>query len=141
MEFNELLEDLLGVLEERKIEAGLRRNQKWALCFDGATAHGDAASVIGNRAEIWPQPAHSPDMNKPIEHVHAQLDDLMHKWMREMRKQTPPVRLNPDLCKAQATSLFYQLPAEKIEADVKSLWETYRAIDAADGKYVAARLS
>lgn len=136
-----LLEELLQVLEEKKTEVGLRRTQKWALCFDNAKVHGAAATVIHNRADIWPQPPHSPDMNKAIEHVHAQLDDKMHSWMRKMRRESPSVTLTPDLCKAQVKSFFYQLPPVKIGQDVKTLKETYRAIVAAGGKYVAADLS
>jgi hypothetical protein len=140
-EFGNFVAKVLDVLDARRAEAGLRRGEQFILCWDNAAVHKDAAAVVGDRAQRWPQPAHSPDMNKPIEHVHGILDAHMHKWLAHMRATQADTRLTPDMCKAELLRAFNALPTTSIKADVQSLADTWQAIIAASGDYVSAELS
>jgi hypothetical protein len=97
--------------------------------------------VLHNRALVWPQATHSPDTNKPIEHVHAQLDTKMHKWLRAQRMQHPAPRITPDDCIAELHRAFAALSTSSIQADVATLPDTWKAIVDNEGGYVAGRFS
>lgn len=140
-EFNVFLRELLVLLESKKIELGMRRNDKFHLVLDNATVHAEAAAVAGNKADLWPQPPHSPDCNKPIEHVHGRLDAHMHHWLRQQRVNNPGGRITVEHCKAELQLGFSSIPASCIKADVESLPATWEAIIANHGGYVAAELS
>lgn len=134
-EFNDMLKRLLHVMESKKSEHREMRGKQWYLSYDAASIHGDAAQVIGNRAQIWPMPPHSPDCNKPIEHIHAQMDLWAHKLMRELEAKTPRSKLTATEAMDQATTHFHSLPADAINDDIMSLVETWNAIIAHDGGY------
>jgi hypothetical protein len=140
-EFNDYLTSLLQELERRRGEAGLRRGEKWILCFDNARVHSHAAEVMGNRAERWPQPPHSPDMQKVIEHVHGQLDKSMHTWLRKQRKTDPRAHITPAACQQEVQAAFNRLKADSILRDVNTLPDTWQAIVAAGGSYVSPELN
>lgn len=140
-EANDIVKELLAVLSDKKIELGLKRTDKFWLCFDHASVHNEVVQVVGNKVNIWPQPAHSPDCNKPIEHVHAQVDAGAHAWLLEQRQQDPTHRITVEECKAQVQQVFYSIPTSSIRADVKSLPSTWDAIIANHGGFVAGKLS
>lgn len=140
-EFNEIMEELLQKLEERRQEAGLARTDCWFICFDQATAHTGADAVLADRALLWLQAPHSPDTNKPIEHVHAQLDSHMHKWLRTQRTQHAGTRITVAACMQELQRAFAALSTSSIAADVHTLPETWKAIVDNEGGYVAGRFS
>lgn len=131
----------MDALDARKGEARLRRGERFTLCFDNAGVHKAAEAVMRGRAQRCPQPAHSPDMNKPIEHVHGTLQGHMHKWLLDMRTDHPGTKITPNMCKAELQRAFQALATTSIRADVESLEDTWEAIIAAGGGYVSAALS
>lgn len=140
-EADDIVKRLLHVLSERKIEAGLRRNDKWYICFDHASVHNNVASLLGRNAELWPQPAHSPDFNKPIEHVHSQVDAAVKGWLKQQRQQNPQHRITPAESMQQVEDAFYRISTTSIKADIESLPNTWQAVVANGGGYVARDLS
>jgi hypothetical protein len=100
-----------------------------------------AHEVLEGRAMIWHQAAHSPDTNKPIEHVHAQLDSHMHRWLRCQRTQHAGTRITVAACMQELERAFAALPTSSIAADVATLPETWKAIVDNEGGYVAGRFS
>lgn len=132
---------MLEVVEARKIDAGLARNERWIFAFDNARVHSNAGNVMDNRVGKWPQPAHSPDMQKVIEHVHGQLDQHMQAWLKQQRAHNPRARVELDACKQELVSAFNNLSTAAIKRDVDSLPDTWQAIKAAGGCYVAPELS
>lgn len=129
------------MLEAKKIELRMPHNTKFHLVLDHATVHDEAAAVAGSRADLWPQAPHSPDTNKPIEHIHGQLDAQMHSWLVYQRLTYPHHRITVDMCKAELQRAFAAIPTSSIKADVESLPATWEAIIANHGAYVAPELS
>jgi len=129
------------VLDSKRTELGMRRHDKFHLVLDNATVHAEAAAIAGNRADLWPHPPHSPDCNKPVEHVHGQLDAHMHHWLTQQRLNNPHTRITVAHCKAELDRAFASIPTSSIKADVESLPATWDAIIANHGGYVAAELS
>lgn len=141
VEFNELLADLKRVLESKRREARLRVGEQFILCLDHATAHNQATQILGQGWQLLPHPAHSPDCNKPIEHVHGQLDAKMKQWLVEIREATPNFNPTPQQCMAQATAYFNAIPTASIAADVATLPDTWQEIVNNAGEYICDRLS
>lgn len=140
-EANDIVKELLAVLSDKKIELGLKRSEKFWICLDHASVHNEMVQVVGTKARLWPQPAHSPDCNKPIEHVHAQVDAAVHDWLVEMRQQQPRHKILVEECKAKVEEVFYSIPTSSIKADVESLPSTWDAIIANGGGHVPSKLS
>lgn len=140
-EANSIVNKLLGELSAAKLKHGFRRSDKFYICYDHATVHNQIASVLGNKALIWPQPAHSPDCNKPIEHVHAQVDAGMKQWLRQRRAEVPPQRITVEQAKAECTRRFKGISVASIAKDVASLPQTWQAIVDSHGGFVPTALS
>lgn len=140
-EVNDIVKELMAVLSEKKIECGLKRTDKFWLCLDHASVHNQVIDVLGSQVKLWPQPAHSPDCNKPIEHVHAQVDAGVHAWLVEVRQQQPHHRITVAECMAKVEQVFYSIPTSSIKADVESLPSTWEAIIDNLGGYVPNKLS
>lgn len=140
-EFNLLLQDLKAVLQSRRLEAGLRRGEQYVICLDHATVHNQALQILGPGWQLLPHPAHSPDCNKPIEHVHGQLDAKMKKWLVSLREQQPGINPSVDQCMAQLVDYFNAIPAASIAADVATLPATWQEIVNQGGSYICNRLS
>lgn len=140
-EADHIVRELLKKLTEAKRAAGFKRTDKFYICFDHATVHNNIAEVLGRRAKVWPQPTHSPDCNKPIEHVHAQVDAGMKKWLRNRRQEKPARKITVEQSKVECTRLFESIPTKSIADDVASLPQTWQAIVAADGGFVPDDLS
>lgn len=101
-EANSIVKKLLRELSAAKAQHGFRRSDRFYICYDHATVHNQIAAVLGSQALIWPQPSHSPDCNKPIEHVHAQVDAGMKQWLRERRDKVPRQRITVEQAKLSA---------------------------------------
>ena len=140
-EANDIVKELLAVLSEKKAELGMKRNEKFWICLDKATVHNEVVQVVGTKANLWPQPPHSPDFNKPIEHVHAQVDAAVHAWLLESRQSQPSHKVTVEQSKAKVEEAFYNIPTSSIKADVESLPSTWEAIIANHGGFVANKLS
>lgn len=140
-EANDIVKELLAVLSDKKIELGMKRNDKFWICLDHASVHNEVVQVVGTKAKLWPQPAHSPDCNKPIEHVHAQVDAGVHGWLVGLRQQHPNQKVTPEECMAKVEQVFYGISTSSIKADVESLPKTWDAIIANQGGLVAGSLS
>jgi hypothetical protein len=140
-EFNLLLADLKAVLLSRKREAGLRRNEQFIICLDHATVHNQAEQILGPGWQLLPHPPHSPDCNKPVEHIHAQLDLKMKKWLVDLRVNHPGVDPTVEQCKSQLLSYFNAIPTTSIAADISTVPATWQEIVNQGGGYVCPRLS
>ena len=140
-EFNNIFKELVQVLQDRKVEAGLKRTEHFIICIDGATVHNEAHSLLPRGWQLLPHPPHSPECNKPIEHAHGQMDQKMHSWLLEWRDTHGNQNPTPQQCKDKCKDFFTALPASKIAADINSLPDTWRALVAAGGNYIAPNLS
>jgi hypothetical protein len=140
-EVNDIVKELLAVLSDKKAELGMKRTDKFWICLDKATVHNEVVQVVGTKAKLWPQPPHSPDCNKPIEHVHAQVDAGVHAWLLDTRQHHPSHTITVEESKAKVEEVFYSMPTSSIKADVESLPSTWEAIIANHGGFVASKLS
>lgn len=103
--------------------------------------HKEAPALLPPGWQLLPHPAHSPECNKPIEHVHGQMDQKMHKWLQDWRATRGNVDPTPQECKQQCIDFFTALPPSKIAADIDTLPATWQAIVTAGGGYIAPALS
>lgn len=140
-EFNDIFKELVQVLQTRKIAAGLGRTEHFIICLDHATVHSEAAGLLPRGWQLLPHPPHSPECNKPIEHVHGIMDEKMLSWLLEYRELHPNSNPTPQQCKDQCVDFFTALPTSSIAADINTLPQTWAAIVAAGGGYIARRLS
>lgn len=124
-EANDIVRQLLAALSAAKAQHGFKRTDKFYICYDHATVHNQVAAVLGNRALIWPQPSHSPDCNKPIEHVHAQVDDKMKRWLKQRRAEVPRRKIVVQEAMDECTRVFKNIPQASITRDVASLPKTW----------------
>jgi hypothetical protein len=109
--------------------------------LDHATVHNEAGGLLPPGWQLLPQPAHSPDCNKPIEHVHGQMDEKMHSWLLDWRATPGNGEPTPQQCVSQCRAFFEAVPTGSIAADIATLPATWQAIVAAGGAYVADALS
>lgn len=140
-EFNVIFQALVDELEGRELEAGLQRNEHFIICYDNATVHKTAHELLPTGWERLPQPAHSPECNKPIEHVHGQMDQKMHSWLAEWRRDNGDAQPTPALCKAKCEQFFRALSAQKISDDVDTLPATWQAVVSAGGDHIPPAVS
>jgi hypothetical protein len=140
-EANHIVKKLLQELSAAKAQHGFKRTDKFYICYDGASVHHQIAAVLGSKAHIWPQPSHSPDCNKPIEHVHAQVDDKMKDWLKQRRAAVPRQKIMVEEAMAECTRVFRSISQESIESDVASLPQTWQAIVDNHGGFVPDALS
>jgi hypothetical protein len=140
-EANHIVKKLLEALSAAKAQHGFKRTDKFYICYDNATVHNQLAGVLGSRALVWPQPSHSPDCNKPIEHAHAQVDAGMKQWLKQRRAQMPRGRIPVEEAKAECTRVFHSISQASIASDVASLPETWQAIVDHHGGFVPDALS
>lgn len=140
-EFNLLLADLKAVLLSRRQEAGLRRNEQFIICLDHATVHHQAEQVLGPGWQLLPHPPHSPDCNKPIEHVHGQLDAKMKQWLVSLRQNPAGVEPTVEQCKSQLVGFFNAIPTASLAADIATLPATWQEIVHNGGDYISGSLS
>jgi hypothetical protein len=136
-----MLQDLKAVLQSRRLEAGLRRNEQFILCLDHATVHNQATQILGQGWQLLPHPPHSPDCNKPIEHIHGQLDKKMKQWLVSLREQQPSVNPTVEQCQTQLLNYFNAIPTASIAADIATLPDTWQAIVNENGGYIHPNLS
>ena len=140
-EANDIVRQLLAALSAAKAQHGFKRADKFYICYDHATVHNQVAAVLGNRALIWPQPSHSPDCNKPVEHVHAQVDDKMKRWLKQRRAEVPRRKIAVPEAMDECTRVFKNIPLASIAKDVASLPQTWQAIVDNHGGFVPNDLS
>jgi len=140
-EANHIVRKLLEALSAAKAQHGFKRTDKFYICYDHATVHNQVAEVLGNRALIWPQPSHSPDCNKPVEHVHAQVDDKMKRWLKQRRAEVPRRKIAVQEAMDECTRVFKNIPQGSIARDVASLPKTWQAIVNNHGGFVPNDLS
>lgn len=137
-EVEEFVRELIKVLRQRSCEAGLKRGEDWALVFDNASVHAGLEDVCAGKVVVMHIPAHSPDFNKPIEHVWGQMDANVHAWVRQRQQQQPGARITPAQLQVQVREAFESVSKESVAADVASLHGTYDAVVAVEGAYPAA---
>lgn len=140
-EANHIVRELLKELSAAKIAAGFKRQDKFYICYDHATVHNGVADILKKKAEVWPQPTHSPDCNKPIEHVHAQVDTGMKKWLREQRTEHPHAKITVQAAKDECNRVFHSISTKSIATDVATLPKTWQAIVDSHGGFVPKDLS
>lgn len=141
LEFRRFLSELVDELQDKKRAAELGRREGFILSIDNATVHLGADGLLPAGWEVLPHPAYSPDCNKPIEHVHGQLDDLMHKWLLQWRRLHAGGNPTPAECKAQCLAYFNALSPASLAADINTLPETWQEIINVGGSYTAGKFA
>jgi hypothetical protein len=140
-EANLIVKKLLEALSAAKTLHGFKRTDKFYICYDHATVHNQVADVLGSKALVWPQPSHSPDCNKPIEHVHAQVDAKMKKWLKQRRAEMPRGKIPVPQAMDECTRVFKSISQASIASDVATLPDTWQAIVDNHGGFVPNALS
>lgn len=140
-EANHIVKQLLSEMSQAKIRAGIPRTEKFYICYDHASVHSEIAQVLGHRALIWPQPSHSPECNKPIEHIHSQVDENEKGWLKRKRAEQPRGAIAVEVAKAECTRFFKGISLESIQRDVHSLPATWDAIIASRGGFIPSAVS
>lgn len=140
-EANHIVKKLLQALSAAKTQHGFKRTDRFYICYDGASVHNQIAEVLAGKANIWPHPSHSPDCNKPIEHVHGQVDDKMKEWLKQRRAAVPRQKITVEEAMAECTRVFTNISQASIESDVASLPQTWQSIVDHHGGFVPDALS
>jgi hypothetical protein len=133
------ISDLIKLLQLRRAEAGLQPREDWAFVYDNASVHAELGCVCAGKVVVVHIPPHSPDFNKPIEHVWGQIDAHVHAWVRQRQQQQPGARITAAQLQAQVAAAFQGVSKDSVAADVASLPDTYEAVIAARGAYPPAR--
>lgn len=85
-----------------------------------------------------PLPAHSHDMHKVIEHVHAYLKQAFKRALMALSPTAP--RMQPEAYRSMLEEVFAKVvTADAVGKDVKSLRETYKRIVVLQGDYPEAQ--
>lgn len=135
-----MMRELLKVLRARRAEAGLARGEMWSVVYDNASIHAEFEELCAGQAVLHAIAPHSPDFNKPIEHVWGQMEASKAAWVEQQRGQTPPARVTPAAFRQAVQGFFDNITRESIAADVASLPATYAAVKDAGGGYPPAAL-
>lgn len=135
-----MMRELLKELRARRDEAGLQRGELWSVVFDNASIHAEFAELCAGQVVVHPIAPHSPDFNKPIEHVWGQMEASKAAWIEQQRGQQAPAAITPAAFREAVRGFFNNITRESIAADVASLPDTYAAVQAAAGGYPPAAL-
>jgi hypothetical protein len=124
-------------LHTRRYQAMLPTGVDYQLAFDNAGVHqGANLRQYGiNSSDIVDVPALSSDLQKVVEHCHANLYNAMQKWLQAPQQQSRK-KLPVEECMAQLLTTFRGMK-EQIQKDVDSLPATYQEIIDREGGYVS----
>lgn len=105
--------------------------------FDNASIHKDALAHpewIGlTKADILELPTYSPDFNKAIEHNHAIIE---HAFSNVFRNLPSEIKVDAVELRIWLHRTFWAYTdQESVNADVRSLRDTWKAVIAQDGDY------
>lgn len=138
MEFEEIMGELKGVMDSAEMSSKLKRGEKWMYSWDNDKIHkGADLTKVGIMPEdSFELPELSSDMHKVVEHVHAWLQAKMQVWLLSQDE----AKITVQQCKEELRRLFEQeLSQDSIQADVKSLKATYKAVVEQQGGYIPAK--
>jgi hypothetical protein len=136
MEWEQWMGKLWEKLKTPAYQAKLPAGVTYKLAFDNAGVHkGANLHQFGiATADIVHVPPWSSDLQKVVEHCHANLYHRMQGWLRQLEKEHRPTTPIAD-CKSKLAEVFKEM-AEAIQKDVKSLPKTYKEIIARQGHYI-----
>lgn len=137
MEFEQWIGQLWQKLHTRRYQRKLPAGVSYKLAFDNAGVHkGANLQQFGIQAgDILHTPPYSSDMQKVVEHAHANLYHGMQDWLLQPEQQNRG-KLPIEDCKAKHDALFYNM-TEAIQKDVLSLPATYDEIIQKQGGYIS----
>lgn len=107
------------------------------LSYNNATIHTKAGPMLQaagafTRCERVAAPAQSPDLQKVVEHTHGR---IQQRWQRELRGDGQKVLSMPKYI-SRLRKIFEEVATPAmVEADVRSLPATYKAVIAAKGDW------
>lgn len=124
-------------LHTRRYQAMLPTGVDYQLAFDNAGVHqgADLRKYGINSCDIVDVPSLSSDLQKVVEHCHANLYNAMQRWMERPEQQCRK-KLPVEECMEQLLTAFRGMK-EQIQMDVDSLPETYQEIIERQGGYVS----
>jgi hypothetical protein len=139
MEFEQWIAKLWKKLHSPKYQALLPAGVTYKLAFDNAGVHkGANLRQFGITSDdIVHVPALSSDMQKVVEHCHANLQHHMQAWLCEPQQQQRK-KLPVEECMAEMGKGF-QAQKEAIRKDVDSLPATYDEIIEKKGGHVSKK--
>ena len=124
----EEFEDVMAILHEQATTACAARGTTPLYIYDNvALQHNARYSRMGfMAADHMKTPAHSPDFNKPVEHIFNQiknklLDKLYHEY------DTP---LTPERAQKLVLEAFKSITKQSIQLDIESLTDTWEIVAA-----------
>ena len=131
----EEFEDVMAILHEKATTACAARGTTPLYIYDNvALQHNARYTKMGFKAaDHMKTPAHSPDFNKPVEHIFNQIKTkLLNKLYHEY--DTP---LTPERARELVLDAFESITTESIQRDIESLTDTWKivAADADDTVY------
>lgn len=135
-----MMREVLKVLREKRGAARLAPHEDWSVVYDNASIHKNFPAIIAGHAVWHPIAPHSPDCNKPIEHVWGQMEAAKGAWVQQQQEQEPSVRVTAAAFRQAVQEMFFSISRESIAADVATLPATYDAVVAAGGGYPPAAL-
>jgi len=139
MEFEQWIGQLWKKLHTVAYQIKKPPDVSYQLAFDNAGVHkGANLRQFGlTQADIVYVPSLSCDLQKVVEHCHANLYHAMQRWLAQPEVDSRP-KLDVEECKTKLRTAFSKL-SDGIKKDVKSLKDTYREIIAKQGHYVSKR--
>lgn len=141
MEFEQWIGQLWNKLQSDEYQRKLPPGVKYKLAFDNAGVHkGANLQQFGiQRDDILSTPPYSSDLQKVVEHAHANLFHGITDWLLEPEQQIRG-KLPIEDCKAKFDELFYSM-TEAVQKDVESLPDTYAEIISRKGNYISKKNS
>lgn len=130
----EEFEDVMAILHEKATTACAARGTTPLYIYDNvALQHNARYTKMGFKAaDHMKTPAHSPDFNKPVEHIFNQIKTkLLNKLYHEY--DTP---LTPERARELVLDAFDSITKESIQLDIASLTDTWRIVAADAGDTV-----
>lgn len=133
--------ELWKKLQTPRYQRRLPDNVSYKLAFDNAGVHrGANLQKVGIQPDdILHTPPYSSDLQKVVEHVHANLWHGLQQWLLEPEQQSRS-KIPIEECKAKHDQLFWSM-TEAIQKDVLSLPDTYAEMIQRGGGFISKKNS
>jgi hypothetical protein len=132
-------EDVMTILHQQATTACATRGMQPLYIYDNVALQRNARyTKMGFRAsDHMKTPAHSPDFNKPVEHIFNQVKNkLLQRLYAEY--DTP---LTPERAQKLVLEAFQSITITSIQADIESLIDTWEIVSADAGTTVHTTLN
>lgn len=130
----EEFEDNMKILSSKAAQQLSTKGLEPLFCYDNnriqkGAEWGRMGITRQQKVEI---PTHSPDFNKPIEHVFNQIKEKLCEYIYDSHEV-----LTPELLQQWVVLIFQGISADSIARDVSSLEQTYLAVSADKGQLIS----